>query len=264
MLKEYTSEIIKMYTVDKMSTVEIANIYNNKASNIWYILKKNNIPIRSNKVNSRKYNVNDNYFENIDSENKAYWLGFLYADGCMSSSRNTMSLSLASKDKDHIVKFLRDIESDYPIIDHVNNLDVNFSKVNISSDKFYNGLLKNGCSPNKTFTITFPNLRNDLINHFIRGYFDGDGSISKSNKQYKFRLCGPSSMLNSVLFHIGFDNKLLKRWPNRSNDNFDIDIGGNVQVLKILNYIYKDATIYLDRKHKRYLELQSLYQVTDK
>ena len=66
MLKKYTSEIIKMYTVDKMSTVEIANIYNNKASNVWYILKKNNIPIRSNKVNSRKYNVNDNYFENID------------------------------------------------------------------------------------------------------------------------------------------------------------------------------------------------------
>lgn len=107
-----------------------------------------------------------------------------------------------------------------------------------------------------------------MIFHFIRGYFDGDGSLSEHNTNkgltFRFRLCGTSSFLNSVLKYIDFEkSKLCKRHKDRDNDNYDIDIGGNRNVLKIMNFIYDGATIFLERKYNVYLNLLSRCQEID-
>jgi hypothetical protein len=94
------------------------------------------------------------------------------------------------------------------------------------------------------------------VNHFIRGYFDGDGSFSKgSGHEYVFKICGTKEMLEELGQRIGFPNrKFTKRHKDKKN-NYQLEIGGRQQVLKIGNYMYNNATIFLERKHKRYMEL---------
>lgn len=256
-------EIIRMYLEDKLSALKISEILNIKPRSVYYILEKNNISRRSNSINSRKFYANESFFESIDSEEKAYWLGFMYADGYIVSSRGAIGLSLSIKDEAHIERFLKSIGANNKVSRYRNNMGFYYSRVIIHSNKMKSDLINLGCFENKTFKIRFPEINKNLLNHFIRGYFDGDGAISKhlsSNLTYRFRLCGTYDFLKSVLFNIGFsDHKLYKRHKDRDNNNFDIDIGGNIQVLKILDYLYKDCTICLERKRDIYFEIKSLY-----
>ena len=256
------NKIIDLYK-EGYSGIKIAEILNLKSRTVYRLIKKSGIT-RSNSINSRKYYVDHNFFETIDTEEKAYWLGFLMADGSVSEKTNKISLALHTSDKGHIEKFLKDLKSNYKIKDYLNNFNSPYSRVIISSSKIKEDLIRLGCVPNKSGVLKFPVLNNDLKSHFIRGYFDGDGSISISGKQFKFRVCGTYEFLKEILINIGFKNKLLKRWPLRNNNNYDIDIGGNIQVLSICNYLYENSTLFLDRKFERYKLLRSLYQETDK
>ena len=257
-------KIIDLYLNKKLSAYKISSILNISKDKVYYYLKKNNISRRSNSINSKKFFSDEYFFENIDSEEKAYWLGFIYADGFIISSRDAFGLSLSVKDESHIEKFLKSIKSNNKISRYFNNMGFEYSRIVIHSKKLKEDLIKNGCLENKTFLLKFPNIDKEYVRHFIRGYFDGDGAISRhTNNNFRFRLCGTESLLNSILFEIGFPNsKLNKRHKDRDNDNFDIDIGGNKQVLKILDYIYSDSSIFLDRKYKIYCELKSLYMET--
>ena len=260
---ETENRIVELY-ISGLSGDKIANLIGCKKHQVYYILKKNSINRRKNSDNSKVFDFNENYFERIDSEDKAYWLGFLMADGCVYSDRNKISLMLHNDDILHLEKFKESINSNYNIKTYENKLGAKFSRIIINSEKTKSDLINHGCIPKKSLVLKFPNIEEFLINHFIRGYFDGDGSLSISKDQFKFRMCGTKEFLEEVLNKIGFKNKLLRRWPDRNNNNYDIDIGGNLQVLKICNYLYKDATIFLDRKYDRYKMLQSRYQATDK
>ena len=91
---------------------------------IYDIIKRNGIK----KVGNKKYQVDDNYFNLIDTEEKAYWLGFLYADGYvrMKDSRSgQLKLKLSSKDRDHIILFNKCLSSNYPIKDYLSTITYN-------------------------------------------------------------------------------------------------------------------------------------------
>jgi len=131
---------------------------------------------------------NDTYFENIDTEDKSYWLGFFYADGYVRKRHDSgqFKLKLCKKDKNHIELFKTNIKSEHIITDGVEFFTKNnkkykseYSLLNIYSLKLVDDLIKHGCVQNKTQKIRFPILKNELIQHFIRGYFDGDGCIYK-------------------------------------------------------------------------------------
>lgn len=94
--------------------VKIAKYYNCSPGSIDGILKRNGIQKRSNKDNSRRFNVNHDYFEKIDSEEKAYWLGFIAADGYVNKA-NCVGVTLASKDHAHLLKLAKATESTYEI-----------------------------------------------------------------------------------------------------------------------------------------------------
>lgn len=217
------------------------------------------------KINRRKYNVDDDYFENIDTEHKAYWLGFLYADGFLLTNKNKVGLTLSIEDKDHIEKFKNDVKSESPV--KIYNQKSGYSAGNdyarllITSEKMKNDLINHGVVENKTQILKFPNLRNDLINHFIRGYFDGDGCLTTAgmyingNKKFNIKIVGTKDMISNIQKCFGTNLKIIQRYPNRNVDNWTLTINGNVQVKNIMEYLYNDSTIYLERKYKKYLEL---------
>lgn len=259
------------YIIEKynsgISGIEIAKELNVKPYAIYRILNKHNVKTRSNKINSRRFYCNENSFSEINSEESAYWLGFMYADGYVTKN-GYVGLSLSIIDKSHLEKFNNFLESNYPVKDYVNNGGHKYSRLLIRSDKLKSDLVRYRCLENKTFLLKFPAIKNELIFHFIRGYFDGDGSLSEHNTNkgltFRFRLCGTSSFLNSVLKYINFEkSKLCKRHKDRHNDNYDIDIGGNRNVLKIMNFIYDNSTIFLERKYDVYLKLLSRCQEID-
>ena len=136
------------------------------------ILDKNNIHLTN-----RRYDVNHNYFEDIDCEEKAYWLGFLYADGCVrkSKSGSQLVLKLSIKDEGHLYKFKENIESGHKINYSESNVitkkgNLSTSKncsIRVNSNKMIEGLIRQGCVPRKTFTIQTPNINDDLICLFI-------------------------------------------------------------------------------------------------
>ena len=132
----------------------------------------------------RKIDVDDTLFESIDNPFKAYWLGFLYADGNITynllKTKYSVELCLSEKDLDHLEKYKNFLNTSKKISYRSNTKSY---RLNIQSKKMCENLINLGCTPKKSLTLKFPEfLSEDLVNHFIRGYFDGDGSISISNK----------------------------------------------------------------------------------
>ena len=226
------------------------------------------------KVTARKYRVKEDLFDNIDSEEKAYWLGFLYADGNIDDYHGKYSVRIGLKwsDKKHLEKFRDFCESDAPIAKRSLSCSISTSDKNkkrdycfitISSKKLCEGLIGHGCTPRKTFTTEFPSwLRADLKIHFIRGVFDGDGwiSIEKGKKETHasicvFGVCGTYSLMNGIKEWLQIGASVIP-----SSSIFRVTCRGNGRALSIFDELYKDATIFLERKyiiyknHKHYLK----------
>ena len=214
-----------------------------------------------NRQNELKFN--NLVFDHIDTEEKAYWLGFIFADGYISSTNNTFEISLKGSDKNHLEKFHKFME--HKDINHVKLGTVKCGKIKcercrwfVTDKHLWNVLNSYGCTPNKSVTLQFPIITifkyDHLIRHFIRGYFDGDGCISRHLHKTKvspsIQLLGTPEFLDKIeeysnIFGTrGKDN----RWKNNTEYiSFKLEDGVN-----FINYIYKDSKIYLDRKYKLY------------
>jgi hypothetical protein len=120
------------------------------------------------------YDLNEDYFAEIDTEEKAYWLGFSLADGCVDYSRGYVrySLGLAPSEFDHVVKFRNAIGSSAPV-----ELNARTARLMLSRPRFCSHLIRHGCEPGKTATHGLPAIPQHLYKHLFRGAFDGDGSI---------------------------------------------------------------------------------------
>ena len=217
---------------------------------------------------------NINYFEKIDIDHKAYWLGFLYADGYILQGRkeqknesDALGISLARNDI-YLLEILKeDLKSENPIKFYQNSRKSNYKdtwygRLIIYSNKMTADLIDKGCLKNKTFKLKFPSdtqVPKHLLHHFIRGYFDGDGSLyrQKNRCKYGISFCGTKEMLEGIRNFLGKENvKLRQRWPERNNNNYYLALCGNKQIEKIMSILYKDATIFLKRKHEVFELLQ--------
>lgn len=211
------------------------------------------------------YSVDEKYFDVINNEHKAYWLGFLYADGSVVERYNnsgnlkslTLSLELKSDDKPHIKKFNYDLQSDYLITDRLTNDNHPASKVSISNTNLCRSLIEKGCVPRKSLVLTFPNgdiLPKNLIHHFIRGYFDGDGciSIGKTRHRYTVSLVGTWDFLTTIQNIVSEELGLFKPKFFSCGQAYTSSWSSKYDVQKWYDYLYKDATVYLDRKYERF------------
>lgn len=219
---------------------------------------------------SRKYAVNEKFFTCIDSEEKAYWLGFLAADGNVIS--NKISLELSVKDKGHIHKFRKALESEHPITvkDNVGSFSNGKSQlacIGINSKKMVQDLSHFGIIPNKTFIVTPPApglIPNHLLRHYWRGEFDGDGSIYSSKPKpsgkvnWGLELNGTKAMVQGFLDFILSRNIKTKSQPRPIENSYRVTFGGNFLAQQVVRLLYKGSSVCLNRKGKRASKLLSL------
>ena len=135
-----------------------------------------------------KYVFDYNFFQDIDNEHKAYWLGFLCADGCILDMKlksgeripQTLQISISINDIELIYEFMRDIKIDKKVYigTSKNKKSITqYAKLCVGSNKMCRDLISHGCVQRKTYILKFPDIDEYLVRHFIRGYFDGDGSV---------------------------------------------------------------------------------------
>ena len=232
-------------------------------------LKEKNIPIIQ---NSGAYFINENAFDKIDTEEKAYWLGFLYADGYVSSKNNQVGLELSIKDLSHLEKYKSFLNWDGDIKitkDHqfgtketVNKKGEELYKCRliITNKKLHSDLVKLGCVPNKSLILKFPSeeqVPKEFQSAFVRGYFDGDGTLglyphSSKNKNLEESLIivGTKPFLEKMQEIIGVGYLLQKKNCNKLTYRLSYSTKKAFNAAKT---IYKNATIYLDRKYNIYI-----------
>lgn len=200
---------------------------------------------------------NHNYFSKIDSEVKAYLLGWLLSDGYV-STRHRIGIKLQCRDVEILDLFISELAPGRRYIKDGNNS----FKLEFTSKQMYDDLQKYNIVPNKTYANkSFPCIIPSLMNHTIRGYFDGDGSISFNKGRANIYIC---SINEDVLVYIKFllflsDVKSKIYREDRSKlgykDMFKLWVGGNKDnKIKAFNVLYKDCNYKLSRKYKKWYD----------
>jgi ribosomal protein S27AE len=137
----------------------------------------------------RKYSLNDEYFDQIDTPAKAYWLGFIAADGCVledpAGRPSYLRVELARCDDDHLGALCADLGSDRPVLYYQDVACVSFGSRHMA-----NALCRLGVMPRKSLIIEPWNGPADLMPHYWRGLFDGDGTIHTSKSSWCIGICG--------------------------------------------------------------------------
>lgn len=263
--QEKIKTILDLYT-SGLSTVNIGKIFNVSYNCIRTILLKNGIVLRNSSDSKKKYSLNENYFSFIDSHEKAYFVGFLYADGYNNTEKGVVKLCLAEQDK-KILEILRsELQTDKPLYEKKQknkNSQTQYS-LDIISKKISKDLEGFGLTKAKTFTITFPKWINDkFLNSFILGYFDGDGSISIQKNRYNkgnLSIVGTLEFIEAIEVilkeKLNVNVYINKRHIERNNNIFTLNICGNLQILRFLDWIYSDCKFFLERKKEKYLLLK--------
>ena len=251
------SELFTKYETGKFTAVDLAKEYPVSSTAINGLLRRHGYKAKSQSELQRKYNIDETFFDVIDTEEKAYFLGFLYADGYNNTDRNSVNLSLKEDDKE-ILEILNNLLQPNKPLQYVEIKDTNSSnqyRLVIANKHISQKLVELGCDKAKTHNLTFPTeeqVPSCLIRHFIRGYFDGDGSVSKGKKS-KVDIIGTTAFLEplqDILFNELSLNKTLLNQRHKERDNTirSLQIGGILQCIKFRDWLYEGSTIYLERK----------------
>lgn len=233
-------------------------------------LKENTVIPDKNILGLSKSDKRFNYeiFNQIDTEEKAYWLGFIFADGYISETGFIFEISLQAKDVGHLHKFNRFMgctENNVKYHPKITEKKVYDSyRWTIRNENLWNNLNELGCIPNKSLKLKFPDLSifQDilLIKHFIRGYWDGDGCITFTPKTKITSALGTKMFLDNMKKHLLLlkDNKLCLH-KSTGGKTYVVQTS-NRNAYQTLKYLYEDATIFLDRKYEKYKDFCRLYE----
>lgn len=252
-MKQYQDkELLEQLYNKHKSAYKIAEELGVNYKTIYSWLKKFDIKTNDSLQSARKHNCNHDYFNLIDSGTKAYWLGFIMADGCIykgdSKDSYRLQINLASGDRTVLERFNNSIESDYNIEDKiVNGHEVSTLKIN--STKMCKDLMSLGVTPKKSLICSMPNIQ--FKNDFIRGYFDGDGCITSSNNKWKVSIVGGQPMLETMQNYLREKDIESHIYPVRNNI-FDLTISKQSEMYKFHNMIYSFHRVALMRKKEKF------------
>lgn len=242
---------------------EVSKKLNRNGSSVSSVIKALNIT----GYNKQENTCNHNYFDNIDTEIKAYLLGFFIADGWLNVGNSRFGLQI--KEEDNIV--LHYIKNEFvndSVISTKNRTTETVTRKNISTIRWTSSHMKDifmnkykileNKTYDKTFIFPFEEIPEHLIRHFIRGFFDGDGCFSKIRQSLSITIISTS---------LNFLNQIAKYFTNLSEGINEVirEINGKTtnyytlnfnfertdkpeKVLKIYNYLYDDSELYLIRK----------------
>ena len=210
---------------------------------------------------SRKNKLNEQYFKEVINEEQAYWLGFIMADGCVTrrspkSSYCRLDIVLKDSDASHLSKFKNALSTEQEIkirtVVDKRGFDTVRCELRVSSVELCSDLNRYGIVPQKTGKEIIPDIDKSLVRHFIRGYFDGDGSLTKSNGYYSFKICNSSkTIINQIVsyFNVFGIDLTYQTYLQYKNDFFIIESRHKSRNARIVEHLYQGATVFLDRKH---------------
>lgn len=262
-------KICKLY-LDGISTVKIGEMYGVNNKPISVVLKEKEIEI-DRRLSTRKYILNEHYFDEIDSPIKGYIYGLLLSDGSNNPTKQTVSISLQEEDVDILNRIREEIQSTKPLeyIDYSKKHDFGYHYKNqyrllLFSNKICSALEKHGIVKNKSLIIEFPQFDDKIMPSLIRGMWDGDGTLGL----YKTNVINVS-LTATEMFCQGLKKYLFDKLNIESCHIYDASchngitknftIGKTVDKIKFLRWMYKDADIYLERKYKKYLQIMDFY-----
>lgn len=249
---ELVNEFIDYYTNNIISLNKLSKMFDVSVDTIRSYFNKNGIQIINRQNQTNRFS---NIFEVIDTEEKAYWLGFLYADGYLNRTQpGHIELGLKKDDYDHIEKFKKFINSNNKISYRSKTKSYRLS---FSDLKMYNDLINHGCLECKSLILKAPNLQYNLKRHFIRGYVDGDGClIYRRNDPLSMTISiiGTEDVLKFIYKSIFEDDDFILLQDNRFHNEYTKYITFGRERSRIASYIlYEDSKIYLQRKFDRHI-----------
>lgn len=267
--KKILKEASEYYINNNVSIINCAKKFKIGKNTLYNHLKENNL-IRSPGVYQKDISYNENFFDNIDTEEKAYWLGFIMADGYTRLNKKNnpaqTSIEISKKDIEILNAFKKSIKSNHIIRERsrctITGKISEICSITISSEYLTSKLISYGVIPNKTYIgyINEEIFNNDeeLIFHYLRGYSDGDGTINKNKGNYIFKLVIKSeSILNTIKNWIkkycNIEPKI-KLKKDKLGSAYRLSIQNKKEYFIFLDKLYKNANIYLDRKYQIYLD----------
>lgn len=269
------NKVIELYLNNKIMGIKvIAKELQMCPKTVKKILIRNNIKIKPNSFVYRRYNVNDDFLDKLNKE-QAYFIGWIASDGSVHKN-NEIVLRLQDRDKDVIEKIKQLLNFEGPIrFDKIAGKERNgiiarrnSYGISIANEKLANSLRSMKFNENKSYNLSFPDfLKLDLIPHYLRSFIEGDGSIiyvKKANNLYvsfcstkkfcrQFRKFIKNQLdINVFIEPVRYDfdgNKNISKTHSRCV------INGNCNSLIFLNYIYKNAFLYMNRKYNHFKDV---------
>lgn len=264
---ELKDEIIEFYLSKPMSLKEVQDKYNLCGPTISKILK--DIP-KYTKAKIKNPNLNERFFQNIDSEEKAYFLGLLIADGNVfvkESSANrqaSISITLDLKDEYMLLKFKEVLGAST----NVGYDGRGCGQIAVRSDLMAQDLSNYGVIPRKSFATYLPNVDEKLIPHLLRGILDGDGSIQAHQHGGKFlhdiSYCGTHQLMQDIsdisakILHLNYKPVV---YDYHDKNLSEIKFKNIDDMLNFGNWLYENATIYLIRKYEKFTTFKEHYKL---
>lgn len=261
-------ELRRLYLIEKKSLEDIARLYGVSRVAIWKYCVTEGLVRRGRsearleaqkkgKVPQSFFDINDNFFSNWSTE-MAYVLGLIATDGCISKS-GTVSLCINDKDLLEKVKLVMDSEHKICQSKHQEGLYCfHFARPLIVKDLAGIGIL-----PRKSLNIKFPAVPDAFLKDFIRGVFDGDGSVyfEKRSKRYPLRTTFVSSSqefiekLEITLQQLGLPRRVIHKQGTKNGTHFKIRYS-HEDSGKLFKVMYYDVIngLFLERKYKKFLD----------
>lgn len=263
-IERKADEIITEYLDNNVSANQLAINNGCSCSTITRMLREHNIIVRGH----RKYALDENYFDDICTEEKAYIFGFLCADGSINRMKQTISMSLQETDQNILEKMRIAVKSEKPLeyIDYTDKHDFGYTYRNqyrwiMFSGHMCDELISKGMVERKSKSLKFPSINAELTRHFVRGYYDGNGSIfrhviNENNMPVTVTITSTESFckeLSEKCNAMGMRTHVYDASNHNGITNVFTISGKNV-CKEFLKWIYEDSAIRLERKYQRYAE----------
>lgn len=258
-------EIITLYK-SGVSVLTIEKDLKVSETTIYRVLWLNNIPRTPKNMINRKYQVDENYFNKINDESKAYFLGLLFADGT-NDGKKKLTIRLQEEDAYILEKFKHEICPTNKLL--LINSRCKNCKPQKSLDIYSGNLCRNlsdiGCIPKKSKGMNFPDIPQEYLNHFIRGYFDGDGSVYIKEKTEKYSRAFVVSFTSCFNFLTTMKFLLEKegfkigkiKMDGRNTYTASFNLHGFENISKFYDWLYGNATLFLTRKEEKFKKIKT-------
>jgi DNA-binding transcriptional regulator WhiA len=202
-------------------------------------------------------------FQNGLNQKNAYIMGLIYSDGCLSYDENSDSYRVTISLNDHkMISTLNEIMTpERKIYENRGNYSVV-----TTNEKDIGFLRSKGITERKTMSLKFPDISPELVSHFIRGYFDGDGSFVKTTAErssgnytyiYARFTCGSAFFTNGllrVLYKLDFSPSVYMDKREDCASTYTVQLSRTEEVQRFSKWIYEDATLFLERKHQKLID----------